>query len=310
MILCQLNQPDVIERAALSIVQGLERDKVNIRYLSPRDSLVGRIPSLEDELIRVGCHPYYEIGYIRRGRGIVAIEDEVFDAQAGDLFIIRPYEIHGIQPDRDDPFGMAWFSIHPHGMAGWVSTYVRRAMEGANKPIIHLERTYEFWNMLEEVLKEIAFHSFKYQVALRAELLHLFIVFIRRVKVVRGEERPLNLSEILPKQSKKRWREAVEAAMEFIRENYQQRIDLETVAGRTLLSPNYFCEVFKAETGVTFTEYVTKVRMAEAKRLLRDTNLSVSEISRKVGYESIHYFSRLFKEREGLSPSEFRGIVK
>ncbi len=307
----ELNHPDVIERTALSIVQGLEEGRgVNIRYLSAKDLAAGRIPLLEDKFIKVGCHPHCEISYVTRGQGIIAIEDKIFDAEAGDLFIVKPHEIHGIQPNWDDPFDIAWFGIHPQEMAGWVSTYFGKQIEEARRPIIHLGKTYELWDIVEEVLKEIVFHSLRYEMVLRIELLHLFIAFARKVKVVMGEEKPLNLDEILPKQGRKRWREAVEVAIRYIKENYFRKIDLGTVAEKAFLSPNHFCEVFKAETGVTFTEYLRRTRIAEAKRLLGDTQLNISEISERVGYESIHYFSRLFKEHEGLSPSEYRELLK
>lgn len=59
---------------------------------------------------------------------------------------------------------------------------------------------------------------------------------------------------------------------------------MDTIARRSYLSPNYFCEVLKAETEVTLTEYLMRVRMRKAK----ETDLTISEISDKVGYESIH----------------------
>jgi len=88
------------------------------------------------------------------------------------------------------------------------------------KPVIHLGRAYEFWNMLGQVLKEISLRSFKYETAMRAELLQMFIAFTRKLRVITGEERPSEVRELLLRQDRKRWREAVETAIEFIRQNY------------------------------------------------------------------------------------------
>ena len=303
----ELRKPDVIEEITISIVEGLERGEVEAHYVTPGDP-AARFP-VEDELIGVGFHPFCEVAYIARGKGVVAIEGKKFEARPGDLFIVKPYELHGIKPDNDDPFDIAWFGIYPKEMAGWVSMYLWR--EGkSEKPKIHLSRAYEFWDMLSHVLEEIAFHGFKHEIVLRAELLQLFVAFARQVRFVTGEEEPPDFGKVLLRRDRKRWRQAVEAAVEFVRGNYWKRIDLETIARLVRMSPNYFCEVFKAETGLTFMEYLTRIRMAKAKELLRGTELTISEISERVGYESIHYFSRLFKEREGMSPKEYREVVR
>jgi len=305
----EIKKPQVIEDIALSIVEGLERERISIHYFQP-SGLTAYGNLSESGFIKVGSHPYCEIAYVARGRGVFTIEGRVFDARAEDLFIIRPYELHGIRPDQDDPFDIAWFSIYPKEMAGWVSMYLWREKDEVEKPIIHLDKAYEFWDMLGQVLKEMSLHSFKYETALRAELLQMFIAFTRKLRAITGEERSSEVRELLLRQDRKRWREVVETAIEFIKQNYWRRINLETIARRSYLSPNYFCEVFKAETGVTFTEYLIKVRLRKAKELLRTTDLTISEISDRVGYESIHYFSRLFKEREGISPREYRELVR
>ena len=67
----------------------------------------------------------------------------------------------------------------------------------------------------------------------------------------------------------------------------------------------YFSAKFKKETGVTFVEYLTDIRMEAAKKLIRNTNMRLADISDAVGYKSVEHFGRLFKKRVGMTPREY-----
>lgn len=98
----------------------------------------------------------------------------------------------------------------------------------------------------------------------------------------------------------------VSRACAIIRENLASEILLEDVARQVEISPFYFSKLFKEETGENFIDYLTSVRINKAKDLLKDTSMSVKEISMDVGYGDPNYFSRLFKKTVGLTPTEFR----
>ena len=96
-------------------------------------------------------------------------------------------------------------------------------------------------------------------------------------------------------------------AKEFIRENYADSgISLHMVAAEVGFSPNHFSTVFSQETGQTFVEYLTAVRIEAAKHLLTKGNSRMSDIAFDVGYQDSHYFSYLFKKHVGVSPREYR----
>jgi two-component system response regulator YesN len=99
---------------------------------------------------------------------------------------------------------------------------------------------------------------------------------------------------------------AVAKAVDYIQKNYRQEVSLTDVARVIYLNPQYFSRVFRREMGMTFVDYLTKVRMEKAKELLMGTDLPVSAIAREVGYPDANYFSRLFKKKEHVSPTEYR----
>ena len=83
-------------------------------------------------------------------------------------------------------------------------------------------------------------------------------------------------------------------------------INLNCVADFINMSPNYFSTLFSQETGQTFIEYLTKLRINKACELLTTTNLKPIDISLEVGYQDSHYFSTLFKKETGCTPKEYR----
>ena len=99
---------------------------------------------------------------------------------------------------------------------------------------------------------------------------------------------------------------AVKKAMLYIQENYSRDISLDDVSSQVNISPYYFSKLFKQETGGNFIEYLTEVRLRNARELLKDSGLSIKEICAESGYSDPNYFSRIFKKYEGVTPSEFR----
>lgn len=107
--------------------------------------------------------------------------------------------------------------------------------------------------------------------------------------------------------SQKKYRLVLDKARDYMGAHYQDEdISLNTVASTVNISPNHFSTIFSQEMGITFVEYLTKLRMDAAKELLLKTDLRTSEIGYQVGYKDPHYFSYLFKKTHGITPKAFR----
>jgi AraC-like DNA-binding protein len=95
-------------------------------------------------------------------------------------------------------------------------------------------------------------------------------------------------------------------AKEFIEANYGDRLSLRQVAQVARVSPYLFCKQFKQATGLTFTRYVTRLRVEKAKNLLLNPHYRVSEVGYAVGFGSLTHFDRRFREVTGFSPTDYR----
>lgn len=99
---------------------------------------------------------------------------------------------------------------------------------------------------------------------------------------------------------------AMQRAEAYIAENYARGLTLEQAAAHVDMAPTYFSRIFKQEHGYTFMEYLTRLRLEEAKRLLRTTTLPVAAIGRAVGYQGLNYLAEVFKAVESTTPSTYR----
>ena len=101
----------------------------------------------------------------------------------------------------------------------------------------------------------------------------------------------------------------IREAKAYIAEHCREPIVLEDIAGRIGISAVYFSEVFKRETGVSFKEYVTELRIRIAKDCLcKHPSMSISEVSDASGYDNVQYFCRVFKKTVGITPSQYRKL--
>lgn len=100
--------------------------------------------------------------------------------------------------------------------------------------------------------------------------------------------------------------DSIEKAIDYIKEHYNENICLKDIAQEVYLSESYLSRKMKIVTGISFVEYITKVRIEKAMQYLRDSNAKVTEVSCKVGYPDYRYFSHIFKKYTGYTPSQWR----
>lgn len=98
----------------------------------------------------------------------------------------------------------------------------------------------------------------------------------------------------------------LEQAKSLITDKLHEELSVKRIADHVFMNPTYFCRYFKMQTGETILDYITRMRIDKAKTLLADPVLKLHEISLLVGYQDVKYFSGLFKQWVGETPSQYR----
>lgn len=87
---------------------------------------------------------------------------------------------------------------------------------------------------------------------------------------------------------------------------YKKDLTLKYLCQKLFINESYFCQIFKAETGETFTDYLTRERLLNAMELLKSSNLKIYEIADRVGFSNQYYFSNVFSKYYGFSPKSVK----
>lgn len=95
-------------------------------------------------------------------------------------------------------------------------------------------------------------------------------------------------------------------AVDYIKRNYMKKIALEDVASHVQLSMSYFCAIFKRDMKCNFNTYVNRIRIEMSKKLLADSTIPLVDVANLVGYEDQSYFTKVFRNRVGVSPGKYR----
>jgi AraC-like DNA-binding protein len=233
-------------------------------------------------------HDFFEFLYIRDGKGTVYINDNSFLVKSGDLLFYNKGVMHWEKPDEEDPFKFVFFAYD------YKKSLTDEPAYENNIPALNHAGVYRF--RLEAIFSELLNESSNlvdgYEIVCAHLLPILIMQIIRICNIISNKHDPSSTSQMLK---------------EFIDSNFTQNLTLDTLSEVVYVSKDHLSHMFKNEIGMPPITYMINKRMTEAKILLRTLpDMSINEISKKIGYENSNYFSQLFKKCEGLSPIAYR----
>lgn len=151
---------------------------------------------------------------------------------------------------------------------------------------------------IKSILDEYHNKDIGYELSIKASIYQLIVFLLRNhVDKIFSEEEFIERKYSLEK---------FECIFDLIEEKYMDKITLKELASTVNLSAHHFCRTFKQITGKTTTDYINGVRLDKAIYYLKQTDLNMTEIAMRCGFDSINYFSRLFKKNYDVSPTKYR----
>lgn len=269
--------------------------------------------SIKDLTSSLHRHDYLQFNYIFQGKGKHIINNNEFDIIKGDIFAIPPYLPHFISAEENSNIEIFEVEFAPEFInqnfenientkSFFDFAYIEPFLvsESQVKPRLNLagKVQIEVENVLHEMLKEYSEKKPGYMLLAKSLLLKLLVLV--------GREFTSDL-ENSESSSVYEWhREAIFNAIRYINENYAEDLNVEDVAKRFMLSQSYFRYLFKSINAMTFTEYLTGLRISKAMELLKTTGKRVMDICHEVGFNNVNHFNRLFGQKTGISPLMYR----
>ena len=254
-------------------------------------------------------HDYIELTFLLDGECNYEINGQIFPVKKGDLLFINPKDTHTtIVTDKTNPpvlFAIGFTDIHLSGLNMPENTFkfadVKPVFTGGD------DLTKRIYDIVNEILEEKANNLPGKYFYMHSCLIQLLLVIIRHFFKPDITGNSLYLSDVNEETlSVKGKKQIVENICFYMEEHYAEKISLEAIASNMYLSPIYISKLFKEEMGDSPINYLISIRLKKAASFLKDSNLTITEISSLTGYENTYYFSRLFKKKYGVSPKEFR----
>lgn len=233
-------------------------------------------------------HDYTELFYIIGGDGQFQINEKLFPVQAHQLVVVNPNILHtevsyGSQPLEYIVLGIEGLELTIPGS------------EEDRHCIYSFPEQNEVLECMQLVLQEMQEGKPEYQTLCLAYMDIIMVQLIRNASV--------SVTQI---QSRFPANRQCAAVRHYIDQHYKENVTLDILAETVSINKFYMAHAFKQEYGISPINYLIFCRIREAKRLLAETDLSLSQIAAVLGFSSSSYFSQSFRSAEGISPTEYR----
>ena len=260
--------------------------------------LFGRVTASPSWIGELHHHSFWEFVFIKNGEGTIHLADEEKPFKKGSAFIISPMVkhkfYHNCSSCKADHLYIGFMILD-----GSLSLLLENSKLFFPDIYDFDEIDPGFTKALEVFCKNIKRNSFdSYNLRKRFEAIALIG---RLINIIAEINEPF-----LSKTSTKRSEIIVQKVLEYISHNLDKNIKVSELASLLYMSPHYLGEMFRKNIGEPIKNYHNRLRMQRAADLLSAEIMNISQIAESLGFESVHYFSRRFKQFHNMSPCKYR----
>jgi AraC family L-rhamnose operon regulatory protein RhaS len=266
------------------------------------------------EAVPPHTHDFVELVYVAHGQGFHQVHGggQPQIVVPGDCFLIAPGESHAYAGNQDLdlinvlflPDVVAHEYQHLKEVPGLLQFFLLEPLlrqERGFRDRLHLgiSARVAIEQTLETMLSELATQPVGFTQLVRARFVELLVLLARAYHAQR-QAAPETASHHAGAE------DAIQQAIAVMEKEYAGELYLDQIAHRVYLSPGHFADLFRKATGVAPWDYLIRIRLEAAKRLLASTARSVTEIALEVGFGDASHFTKSFRAREGMTPSAWR----
>lgn len=251
-------------------------------------------------------HQGMEFLFIHEGSGHVIIDQKLYPIENDTLIFFQPFQIHKVYIATK--YKRSVFFVNPVGAEAYLTPFPElylffRKLLKVELPIqvFHLQKD----NLLHKLIQEFRQASINREHVSPQEDYAIF--FLQLLKIVRKWINRLPSGDV---PAANRSQHHVEKMLDWLEAHFRESFSLQALADYVFLSPYHASRLFKKHTGSTMTAYLIARRIKEAAAIIATTNISVKEVSRRVGFHGDAYFCKQFKQLTGLSPTEYRHQIE
>lgn len=254
--------------------------------------------------INAHWHKEAELTLVMEGELIFKVNKNIYHASKGDVIIISPYNIHSVKLINPKEcfcltivFDLSM--LKSSSQFGISYKYIDPVLEG-KRDITGFIPSSDKDNIFGEIIKKITdlfvSKDFGYELEINSKLFKFLYNMYRKYEGQYNNEKSIGGKCV----------KNMTNAIHYICEHYNEKITIKELASIANYSESYFMHYFKEITNLSVMEYVIKIRLVKALELLTETELSITEISGELGFNSVSYFNKLFKKQFKLTPIKYR----
>lgn len=246
-------------------------------------------------------HPdMIEICYLAKGSQEYFVGNNTFKLYGGDIFVAFPDEIHGTGNVPEEKGVLYWMVLkRPEKRKDFLGLDYPDANELFSRLLQLPKRLFKGGSECERLLQKIIHTYFQNKEPLtKMELNNLLVSLI--LQIIHAGEKSLDRA----------YSDRITKIIHYIDENLFEILDLEFLADKCNLSLSRFKHLFKEETGIPPSEYIIRRKIEKAQELMKDQKLSIKDIAYDLGFSSPAYFSTVFKQYNGYSPTSHKKKCK
>ena len=248
-------------------------------------------------------HSYFEITWVLEGKGNYFVNGQEYTMEKDDIIIFNNVEPHGWKLLGGN-MKLLVMIFSPEFVAEKISLFdaeylkpfVERGSNFKNRVGREEKVNEEIRIRIREIHQEWNERKEGYPLMIKANVLRILTMLIR------AYQDETKSGEML--KEKKNAMKRLEQAFTYINDHYCEKITLEEVAASVYMSSNYFSSYFRRVANISFSDYVTRLRVNRAREMLRENGANVTEIAMECGFNNISNFYRLYKKHMGKTPGD------